>query len=75
MSDDSIAQRLPRLMVMIEDFGKPWDGNDPFRFARFKIKQAAWAALDNGMRTAAEILEAGDAFNRELHSQANPSVK
>lgn len=63
---ESIAQRLPRLMVMIEDFGGSFDTSDPYRFARHKIKQAAWAALDNGMRTAAEILEAGEAFNREI---------
>jgi hypothetical protein len=67
---DSIPQRLPRLLVMIEDFGAPYNSDDPYRFARHKIKQAAWAALDNGMRTAAEILEAGEAFDRELKSNA-----
>lgn len=66
----SIQQRLPRLLVMIEDFGGSWNADDPYRFARHKIKAAAWAALDNGMRTAAEILEAGEAFDRELKSDA-----
>lgn len=71
---ESIAQRLPRLLVMIEDFGGSYDTSDPYRFARHKIKQAAWAALDNGMRTAAEILEAGEAFNRELRSARETEV-
>jgi hypothetical protein len=57
---------MPRLLVMIEDFGKPWDPNDKFRFAKVKIRDAAWAALDHGMRTAAEILEAGDAMQRAV---------
>lgn len=72
---DSIPQRLPRLLVMIEDFGGSWNTNDPYRFARNKIRQAAWAALDNGMRTAAEILEAGEAFDRELRKAADTEAK
>jgi hypothetical protein len=64
---DSIAQRLPRLLVMIEDFGGIHDQNDPFRFAKHKTQQAAWTALDGGMRAAADILEAGEAFIRAAH--------
>jgi hypothetical protein len=71
----SIAERLPRLLVMIEDFGPPYDSADPYRFARHKIKQAAWAALEGGMRAAAEILEAGEAFNRELRDTSNTGEK
>lgn len=66
---DSIAQRLPRLLVMIEDFGGPRDQNDPLRHAKWKTQQAAWAALDGGMRAAAEILDAGEAFIRNIRPQ------
>jgi hypothetical protein len=68
---DSIAQRLPRLLVMIEDFGGPRAQDDPLRHAKWKTQQAAWAALDGGMRAAAEILDAGDAFIRAT-SEAKP---
>lgn len=72
---DSIAQRLPRLLVMIEDFGQPMASDDPFRFAKRKTQQAAWRALEGGMFAAAEILEAGDTFIRgirEAQTDAKP---
>lgn len=62
---DSIQQRLPRLIVAIEDFGGAHDQNDPLRHAKWRTKNAAWAALEGGMRAAAEILEAGEAFIRD----------
>lgn len=68
---DSIHQRFARLAVMIEDYGTPYKTDDPYRFARHKIKQAAWAALDNGIRVAAEALEAGEAFDREVRTQSD----
>ena len=67
---DSIAQRLPRLLVMIEDFGGPRDQNDPLRYAKWKVQQAAWTALDGGMRAAAEVLDAGEAFIREVSTRS-----
>jgi hypothetical protein len=70
---ENIHQRFARLAVMIEDHGGPYNSDDPYRFARHKIKQAAWAALDNGMRTAAEVLEAGEAFNREISASQSTS--
>lgn len=62
---DSIKERLPRLLIMIEDFGGAHDNEDPLRHPKWKVRNAAWAALDSGMRVAAEILDAGDAFIRE----------
>jgi hypothetical protein len=67
---DSIKERLPRLLVMIEDFGGPHDQGDSFRHPKWKIRNAAWAALDAGMRTAAEILDAGDAFIRAASTES-----
>ena len=71
---DSIKERLPRLLVMIEDFGEPRSQDDPLRHAKWKVQQAAWLALDNGMRSAAEMLEAGEAFIRAA-SKASGETK
>ena len=57
--DTSIHKRLPRLLVEIEDMRGPWHVTDPYRFAKARMQQAAYAALEGGIRAAAEIVEAG----------------
>lgn len=57
----TIHERLPRLLVELED-AFAVDSKDPQRFAYWKMKNAAWQALDAGMRTAAEIIDAAKAM-------------
>lgn len=61
----TIHERLPRLLTELEDAFEV-KSDDPQRFAYWKMKNAAWQALDAGMRTAAEIVDArkGDETRR-----------
>ncbi len=64
MSDDnSVHRRLPRLLVELEEMFEV-DRTDPRRFAFWKMRNAAWQALESGMRTAAEIIDAARAMKQ-----------
>jgi len=65
----TIAERLPRLLVELEDAFEV-ERDDPRRFALWKMRNAAGAALDAGMRTAAEIIEAARAMQAAATSQS-----
>lgn len=68
----SLAERLPRILVEIEDMKAPWDVRDPRRFAKHKMYYAAVAALENGMRTAGEIVEAYKALRDADSADGKP---
>lgn len=65
MNERSIAERLPRLLVELEDAFET-NNDDPYRFVYRKMQLAAKDALANGMRTAAEIVEAARTLRTEL---------
>jgi hypothetical protein len=60
--DKTVAERFPRLLVSISDMCDGVNTDDPLRFAKWKMQNAAWAALECGMRTAAEVVDAARAL-------------
>lgn len=64
----TVHERLPRLLVDLEEVFEA-GSNDPLRFTLWKMKNAAWAALDGGMLTAAEVIDAAKALKRDSPPQ------
>lgn len=71
-NDASIHKRLPRLLVELEDLAEGVDKDDARRFVYWRMRNAAWAALEAGMTTAGEIIEAVRAL-RHAETQSGDS--